>query len=131
MWIPVQMLLEKKAAPEPEADVDDADSFEKKADNVPALIRHCMVAVSKKHGARGAWNICRGSMTRYGYLKGPYKEKSGAKDVKMSQKGTRRSFRHGMERDAPGKATKFLAMFRRIKSGDWAKDRRYKGTAKE
>lgn len=96
------------------------------ADHVPAQIAHCMLALTKKNGKsiRAAWNICRWAMTKYGYLKGPYRVNTKLpKAIKQTQKGTRRSFQHGMEKGplsrgipgtGPTKYRKFAKMFRGI-----------------
>ena len=93
-------------------------------DTVPAQIAHCMMAVHVKRGKtkEAAWNICRWAMTRYGYLKGPYRRNTKLpKATKQTQKGVVRSFQHGMEkkplnRGVPGtgltKFKKFKRMFK-------------------
>lgn len=70
-------------------------------DQIPAQIAHCMMAVHKKRkkSKEAAWNICRWAMTKYGYLKGPYRRNTKLpKAVKQTPKGVRRSFQHGMEK---------------------------------
>jgi hypothetical protein len=98
------------------------------ADLVPAQIAHCMLALKHKRGksTRAAWNICRYAMTKYGYLSGPYRVNTKLpKAVKQTQKGSRRSFQHGMEKGplnkgipgtGPTKYRKFRAMFREIET---------------
>ena len=92
---------------------------------VPSTLSHCVLAVmkktephkskpGKKHSLRAAWNICRAHLTRYGYLKGPYKTKGKAKDIKMTQKGTRRSMKHSMEKEGPKKFKMFSREFKKI-----------------
>jgi hypothetical protein len=101
MWIPVRMIVE--------------EAKKTKAQMVPSTLSHCVLAVQKKgHDTRSAWNICRASLTRQGYLKGPYNERGKASDLKMTQKGTRRSMRHSMERDAPEKFKRFKKDFAKI-----------------
>lgn len=90
---------------------------------VPGQIAHCMMALHVKRGKtkKAAWNICRWAMTKYGYLKGPYRANTKLpKAVKMTGKGVRRSFQHGMEKKplgggVPGtgasKYQKFVKMF--------------------
>lgn len=96
------------------------------ADHVPAQIAHCMLALTKKRGksTKAAWNICRWAMTKYGYLKGPYRVNTKLpKATKQTQKGTRRSFQHGMEKGPLNKGVagtgttkyrKFKSVFRSI-----------------
>lgn len=96
------------------------------AGQVPAQIRHCMLALKykRKKSTKAAWNICRWAMTKYGYLKGPYRINTKLpKATKQTQKGVRRSFQHGMEKGPlnkgiPGtgttKARKFDKMFKEI-----------------
>ncbi len=93
---------------------------------VPAQIRHCMLALKHKRGKseKAAWNICRWAMTKYGYLKGPYRVNTKLpKATRQTQKGVRRSFQHGMEKGPlnkgiPGtgitKARKFDKLFKKI-----------------
>jgi hypothetical protein len=92
-----------------------------KVDRVPAQLAHCVVAVQgskgkggKKHSTRAAWNICRWSLTRYGYLKPPYKKGAQLKNVRATQKGVRRTMKHAMEPEAPGKYKRFKDLFREI-----------------
>lgn len=96
------------------------DTYTAKSDSVPSQLRHCMVAVSKKKGgstktgARASWNICRWHLIRSGYLKKPYRINDKAARVRMTQKGTRASMRHSMERGSQGKGRQFHDLFRRI-----------------
>ena len=95
-------------------------------DQVGAQLRHCMLALKHKHGksAKAAWNICRWSLTKYGYMKGPYRINTKLpKATKMTGKGSRRSFQHGMEKGPLGggipgtgatKYRKFNKMFKAI-----------------
>jgi len=97
-------------------------------DHVPAQIAHCMMALNKKRGksVKAAWNICRWAMTKYGYLKGPYRVNTKLpKATKQTQKGSRRSFQHGMEKGplnrgisgtGPTKYRKFKSVFRSIEN---------------
>lgn len=81
------------------------------AARVPAVVSHTALALQKKgYSKRAAWNIARGSLTKYGHLKGPYRE--GDKGVpKMTKKGQRASARHSGERDAPQKFKRFTKDF--------------------
>jgi hypothetical protein len=93
---------------------------------IPAQIAHCMMAVHTKRGKskEAAWNICRWAMTKYGYLKGPYRRNTKLpKAIKQTPKGTRRSFQHGMEKrplggGLPGtgisKYNRFIKMFKDV-----------------
>lgn len=109
-WIPIDALFERSLKQRATGTGSKA-----KVDKVPSLISHCCLAVQKKgHSFRAAWNICRASMTRYGYLKGPFKEKGGLMTVKPTQKGVRRSMRHSMERVAPVKYKLFKRRFAAI-----------------
>jgi hypothetical protein len=95
-------------------------------DKVPAQLAHCVLAVRggqpgharrrrrKKYDTRAAWNICRWSLTRYGYLKPPYKIGAKLKNVRQTQKGARASMKHAMEKEAPGKYKRFGQLFRQI-----------------
>ena len=94
--------------------------------SIPAQIAHCMMAVHVKRGKskQAAWNICRWAMTKYGYLKGPYRINTKLpKAVQQTQKGVRRSFQHGMEKrpldgGLPGtgisKYNRFIKMFKDV-----------------
>lgn len=91
---------------------------------VPSQIAHCMMAVHLKRGKskRAAWNICRWAMTKYGYLKGPYRINDKLpKTTAPTAKGARRNFQHGMEKgplnrgvkgNGPSKFKKFLRLFK-------------------
>lgn len=93
---------------------------------VPAQIAHCMMAVhvKGKKSKAAAWNICRWAMTKYGYLKGPYRVNTKMpKAVIQTGKGTRRSFQHGTEKKPlngglPGNGTskfrKFVRLFKSL-----------------
>jgi hypothetical protein len=99
-----------------------ADLFEAgkdPADKVSATMRHCMLRVNDKgKDAKQSWNICRSSLTKHGYLKGPYDRKASLDAAtKQTQKGSRRSMKHGMEREAPAKSAKFKGLFRTIEPG--------------
>lgn len=95
---------------------------------IPAQIAHCMMAVHKKRGKskEAAWNICRWAMTKYGYLKGPYRMNSKLpKATKQTPKGVRRSFQHGMEKHPLGgglpgtgvsKYNRFIKMFKDVEN---------------
>ena len=96
-----------------------------KSDKINAQLAHCMLALHFKRGkdARGAWNICRASLTKHGYMKGPYKEAGKAADVKPTQKGVRRAMQHAFEKKPLGggitgspaeKYGKFQKLFRDI-----------------
>jgi len=98
MWVPISVLLEQE-----------------KAKKVPSTVKHCVVAVMKKgKKVRDAWNICRASLTRQGYLKPPYKVSGKVDDLRMTQKGVRRAMKHSMERDGPKKNQEFARAFRKI-----------------
>lgn len=96
-----------------------------RANQVNAQVAHCMLALHYKRGkdVRGSWNICRASLTKHGYLKGPYRETGGLDTVKATQKGTRRAMQHAMEKHplnggikgSPAeKFNKFRNLFRQI-----------------
>jgi len=97
-----------------------------KVDQVPAQLQHCVLAVrggkpskkggkpQKKHSTRAAWNICRWALTRYGYLKPPYKKGAKLSSVRQTQKGVRRTMKHAMEPEAPAKYKRFKDLFREI-----------------
>lgn len=91
--------------------------FEEKAavDKVPATVSHCMLAVNKKgHRARDAWNICRASLKRSKHLKSGSRRDANVSDVRQTQKGTRRSMKHGTEKGSHEKYTRFKKLFRKI-----------------
>lgn len=95
-------------------------------DMVPAQLRHCMLALKHKRGKseKAAWNICRWSLTRYGYLKGPYRVNTKLpKATKQTSKGVRRTMQHAMEKGplnkgisgtGATKARKFAKMFKKL-----------------
>ncbi len=96
-----------------------------KADGINAQVAHCMLALHYKRGkdSRAAWNICRASLTKTGYLKPPYREDGKAKDVRATQKGSKRAMQHAFEkhplnggiRGTPAeKFSKFRTLFRDI-----------------
>lgn len=87
-----------------------------KAQMVPVMVSHCVLAVKKKGKSTGeAWNICRAQLTKQGYLKGPYKTAGKLPDdVRPTQKGVRRGMKHAMEKDAPDKFKKFSRALRDI-----------------
>lgn len=96
-----------------------------KADGVNAQLAHCMLALHFKKGkdTRAAWNICRASLTKYGYFKPPYREDGKVKDLRSTQKGSKRAMQHAFEkhplnggiRGTPAeKFQKFRKLFRDI-----------------
>lgn len=96
-----------------------------KVDKIPAQLAHCMLAIrfKRKKSTRAAWNICRWSLTRNGYMKPPYSENGKIRNVKQTQKGARRSMSHAMEKGplnggvkgtAANKYMKFQRMFKAI-----------------
>ena len=84
------------------------------------------MAVHLKRGKskEAAWNICRWAMTKYGYLKGPYRRNTKLpKATTATQKGVRRNFQHGMEKsplnggvpgNGPSKFKKFTKLFKSL-----------------
>ncbi len=94
---------------------------DKKSDKVGAQLRHCMVAVAKKYGggkdgAKAAWNICRWSLTKYGYMKKAYRKdaKPTPSRLRVTQKGSRANMRHAMEPGTDKKNKKFKALFKYV-----------------
>lgn len=96
MWVDVGLLLERETL-----------QFRRRLKvgpvgrgQVGAQLAHCVLAVHKKRrkSPLAAWNICRWSLTRLGYLKGPYKEDDLALPVKMTPRGVRRSMQHAQEK---------------------------------
>ena len=96
-----------------------------KAGKINAQLAHCILALHYKRGkdVRGSWNICRASLTKHGYLKGPYKETGKVSDVRPTQKGVRRAMQHAFEKkplgggisgSPPEKYAKFKNIFREI-----------------
>jgi len=97
------------------------------ADQVPTQVAHCMLALKNKgKDAKAAWNICRWSLTKHGYLKGPYRVNTKLpKAVRQTSKGSRRTFQHSNEKKPLGggirgkpeeKYAKFKKMFRDIEA---------------
>lgn len=86
------------------------------ARKVPATLSHCMLAVRRKgHEPAEAWNICRASLTRQGYLRGPYRRDAKAKaSSQQTHKGTMRTMKHGTEKGSHVKFERFRAMFAKI-----------------
>jgi len=98
-----------------------AEKAADKAGQINAQLAHCILAVQvkRKKSVRGAWNICRASLTKHGYLKGPYREDGKVKDVKPTQKGARRAMQHANEKQPlnggiPGSPPSKFQKFRRI-----------------
>lgn len=92
-----------------------------KVDQVPAQLQHCILAVrgtksksGKKKDTRAAWNICRWALTRYGYMKPPYKKGGKLSSVRQTGKGSRSSMKHAMEKEAPTKYKRFKDLFREL-----------------
>ena len=99
-----------------------------KVDQVSAQLQHCVLAVrgtgpskkraggkrQKKYDTRAAWNICRWSLTRHGYLKPPYKKNAKLSSTRQTQKGSRRTMKHAMEKEGPAKYKRFKDLFRQI-----------------
>lgn len=99
-----------------------------KVDRVPAQLQHCVLAVrgrepskkraggkpQKRYSTRAAWNICRWSLTRHGYLKPPYKMNAKLSSLRQTQKGVRRTMKHAMEKEGPAKYKRFKDLFREI-----------------
>lgn len=96
-----------------------------KAGQINAQLAHCILAVhfKRKKSVRGAWNICRWSLTKHGYMKPPYREDGKVADVKPTQKGSKRAMQHAMEKhplnggikgSPPEKFQKFKNIFREI-----------------
>lgn len=109
MWIQLDMLIE--ASPRQVATGRGKTTAQK----VPVMVAHCMLRVRDKgKKVRDAWNICRASMTKNGYMRPPYDEKGKVGDLGPTVKGTRRGMKHAMERDAPGKFNRFKSMIRSI-----------------
>ena len=108
-WVRIDVLIEA------------AKKEKAKADMIPSTLSHCVLAVmgktrpqKKKHDLRAAWNICRAHLTRHGYLKKPYSTGQKAAEIKMTQKGTRRSMKHSMEKGGPAKYKMFKRVVRKI-----------------
>jgi hypothetical protein len=98
----------------------------KKVDQVPSQLAHCMLAIrfKRRKSTKAAWNICRWSLTKHGYLKPPYSEKGKVpKATRQTRKGVRRSMQHSQEKKPLGggvkgggarKYDKFSRMFKAI-----------------
>jgi len=86
---------------QPPKGVDKSVGKSKKAtiDQIPAQLGHCMLALryKRKKTDMAAWNICRWSLRKHGYHK-TYRKDAGPHTVKQTQKGSQRSFQHGMEK---------------------------------
>jgi hypothetical protein len=136
-WISIDSLIEakkkRKAArgglskkPPQQKPRPGGSQAKAKVDRVPAQLMHCVNAVKagrpskpggkpqKKHSVRAAWNICRWSLTRHGYLKPPYKKNAKLSSLRQTQKGSRASMKHAMEPEAPAKYKRFKDLFRDI-----------------
>lgn len=96
-----------------------------KGGQINAQLAHCILALHFKRSkdVRASWNICRWSLTRFGYLKGPYREAGKVKDLKVTQKGSRRAMQHSFEKsplnggiqgDPAAKYAKFQNLFKSI-----------------
>ena len=110
MWVPLDVLME---GPTPRQWA--AGRGKTTAQRVPVMVAHCMLRVKDKgKNARAAWNICRASMTKHGYMKPPYDEGGTVAGLRPTVQGTRRGMKHAMERDAPEKFKRFKAMIRKI-----------------
>lgn len=112
-WVPLDTLFERSAR------YKARGRGKTKAQQVPVMISHCVLAVKDKgKSSREAWNICRAQLTKQGYVKGPYKTKAKVPDdVRPTQKGVRRGMKHAMERDAPRKFKRFKDVMRGIEAG--------------
>lgn len=95
--------------------------------DVPAQVAHCMMALHVKRGKskEAAWNICRWSLAKHGYLKGYNRNAKLPKATKQTGKGSTRSFQHGTEKGplgggVPGTGTskfnRFTRMFRSLET---------------
>lgn len=114
MWISLDSLFEQQSLRQKATGGSTTGS---KAFRVPAQLAHCMVAVSKKgKDATGAWNICRASLTKHGYLKAPYQEKGKLKDVQTTSKGITRGSTHAKESGHGEKTKEFRKLFRDIET---------------
>ena len=131
-----EVRAKKKAAAKAAADasgdkrastIKSTEKTSGKASKVNAQLAHCILALHHKRGkdVRGAWNICRASLTKTGYMKGPYNEKGKVADLRPTQKGARRAMQHAMEKHPLGggiegspqeKYAKFSKLFKQIES---------------
>lgn len=102
---------------------------------VPAQLAHCMMALHAKRGKSkdAAWNICRWSLQKNGYLKTYRKNAKMPKATAQTQKGSRRTMQHAMEKkplgggvpgDGPQKFKKFVKMFSDFESEMMLKKRK-------
>jgi len=89
-----------------------------KTDRVGSQLRHCMVAVAKKKNgdAKAAWNICRWNLTRYGYMKKPYRKdaKATPSRLRLTRKGSRANMRHSSEPDVDKKNREFKKLMKKL-----------------
>lgn len=129
-----EVRAKKKAAAKAAADasgdkrastIKSTEKTSGKMSKVNAQLAHCILALHHKRGkdVRGAWNICRASLTKTGYMKGPYNEKGKVADLRPTQKGARRAMQHAMEKHPLGggiegspqeKYAKFSKLFKQI-----------------
>lgn len=129
-----EVRAKKKAAAKAAADmsgdkrastIKSTEKTSGKMSKVNAQLAHCILALHHKRGkdVRGAWNICRASLTKTGYMKGPYNEKGKVADLRPTQKGVRRAMQHAMEKRPLGggiegspqeKYAKFSKLFKQI-----------------
>jgi len=134
--IPLSLLIEKKGRkaarggltkkPPKQKPKPGGSQAKAAVDKVPAQLAHCVLAVRggqpkhakkagrKKYDTRAAWNICRWSLTRYGYLKPPYKINARLASLRQTQKGSRATMKHAMEKEGPAKYKRFKDLFRQI-----------------
>jgi len=128
MWIPLDSLFEYRVPAPGELGITPLKrktrdrspkggrQIKSKARQVPATMSHCVLAVRKKgKDTKDAWHICRSQLTKRGFLKGPYKTSTEIpKSVRQTSKGSRRSMKHAMEKDAPKKFRQFKDAFRSL-----------------
>ena len=114
MWVPLTALFERVISSRQRA-VGGVSAGKTKAQQVPVQIAHTMLALQKKRfRTKAAWNIARAALTKQGYVKPPFRERTKVTDVRPTQKGVRRGMKHAMEPDAPSKFKDFSKMFREI-----------------
>lgn len=94
------------------------------ASNVPAIVKHAVVAIhgkltgqAAKERAISAWNIARARLVEYGYLtKGS--ENASSEGITLTPKGTLRNRKHRLEAKNPAVDQEFSALFEHIEPAE-------------
>ena len=93
----------------------DAEAKRRVDANIPSILRHCVVAVTKKgQKPQAAWDICRGGLRQTRHLRKAGRGAPSRDTMALTRKGTRATRQHDAEPATRSKERSFQAAMRKV-----------------